>query len=77
MGVQGDGGKGGPLAAPFVSPEIVLHLVKPRWRTRSEIGNAEGEVRAVSDISRAASKRVDLLAVGVTALFASDRKSVV
>jgi hypothetical protein len=59
----------------FVRPILVLQLVKARWRTRSEIGNAEGEVPAVNNISRAASKRVNLLTVGVTVLFAPLRSA--
>jgi hypothetical protein len=52
---------------------LVLQLVKARWRTRSDIGNAHSEVRAASNIGGAAFKRVNLLTVGVAALFAPFR----
>jgi hypothetical protein len=63
--VHCDRGKNGPLAAPFVTPVFVLHLVEARWRACSEIGNADSEVRAVDDDRRAASNRDDLLTHGV------------
>src|SRR6516162_693011 len=69
MGLHVDRRKNRPLAAPFVCPVFVLHLVEARWCACSEIGNADSEVRAVDDVRRAAIQCVDLFTVAVTASF--------